>query len=502
MSGSIDPNVLNALAHPATVNLLQDYQGAAQAANSIWQNREWQARQAAGQAQQGGIDENGQYQPATALNLLRQAGPAAALAAPAALESSQRLSTAQTDQAPMLMKTIATALAPLAGHDANGNPAVPDDQMHGALNGVAERLRAAGVPAAAVNGVLSRLPPDAAGQRQQIELARQAILDPNSAQPAQLYGTRPAVDTGGGTAFPVLPPPSAGGPVPFVPHTLSPGEKVATQQTVAPDGTPGTVNVGSKYNPDGSLKPPGWGNGGKYAAPGTTAAAPVAPLGFTPTGQAPGQAESQRLAAEASTAAGTKIYKDADAATGMKSQLLTMDSDLAKISTGPVSERLAAANAFTHKLTGYGITMSADELASSEGFAKVAKQIALAQAGSLGAGTDEKLTTSLGANPNRDLSKMGNQQILAMLQGNADAIKARGVAYDQWKQTHPGADTNSFLTDFNKNFDPRVYQWGYQVKNMTPAQREAAYNALPDKTQFRQKYNAAVAQKLIDPNAY
>ena len=104
--------------------------------------------------------------------------------------------------------------------------------------------------------------------------------------------------------------------------------------------------------------------------------------------------------------------------------------------------------------------------------------------------------------PNRDLSKLGNQQILAMLQGNADAIKARGVAYDQWKQTHPAADTNSFLTEFNKTFDPRVYQWGYQIRNMTPAQRQAAYDALPDKAAFRRNYNAAVAAKLIDPNGY
>jgi len=179
-----------------------------------------------------------------------------------------------------------------------------------------------------------------------------------------------------------------------------------------------------------------------------------------------------------------------------------MEADLAKISTGPGSERLAAANALIHKLTGYGITMSAEELASSEGFAKLSKQIALAQAGTLGVGTDEKLTTAMGANPNRDLSKLGNQQILAMLQGNADAIKARGVAYNDWKKTHSGADSNDFLTEFNKTFDPRVYQWGYQIKDKTPAQRQAMFDEMPDKAGFERNYNAAVKRGLINPNGY
>ncbi len=142
--------------------------------------------------------------------------------------------------------------------------------------------------------------------------------------------------------------------------------------------------------------------------------------------------------------------------------------------------------------------LTADELAKSESFAKVAKQIALAQAGAMGVGTDEKLTTTMGANPNRDLSKLGNKQIIAMLQGNADALKARGVAYDQWLKagTSPG-NAQAFLTDFNKTYDPRVYQWQYQIKDMTEPQRKAAFEAMPDREQFRQNYNTAVRGGLI-----
>lgn len=53
MSGS--NALLDSLAHPAQVNLLADYQGAANTANSIWRNRLWQSQQAAGDAFRGSI---------------------------------------------------------------------------------------------------------------------------------------------------------------------------------------------------------------------------------------------------------------------------------------------------------------------------------------------------------------------------------------------------------------------------------------------------------------
>lgn len=488
-------SLLAALAHPQIVNPLAAYSDAARTANSIWANREMQAKQAAGEAQRGAIDPTtGVYDPNQAGRLLSQAGPGAALAAGPTLESNQRLSDQQLAQAQKKIGWVnAASGAALQSGDYSDSAMLKlfQDGMAGGMLTLPE-----------VQKQLSTLPPDAAGRQRWLQ-QHQMTAASTQQQLDQTYGTRQEVHAGGDIQFPVVPPASAGGPVPTVPITRTPGERMTTQPTVAEDGTPGTVPNDTRYDERGHLKPPGWGNSGKYPAPGAggAPAAPTAPPGFTPTGQAPGAAESQRQEAEASTAAGTKIYKDADAATTMKSQLLTMESDLAKISTGPTSERAAMVNAFLQK---YGLpsTMSAEEIASSEGFAKIAKQIALAQAGALGAGTDEKLTTSMGANPNRDLSKLGNQQILAMLQGNADAIKARGVAYEEWKKTNPGGKTNSFLTDFNKTFDPRVYQWGYQIRNMTPDQRTAAFNALPDKEAFRRKYNAAVAQHLIDPYAY
>ena len=487
--------LLSALAHPQILNPLAAYSDAAQVANRTWVNREWQAKQAAGEAQQGGIDPaTGEYSPNRAMQLLSQRGPTAALAAGPTLESSQRLSDQQLAQAGRKLNWV---------NAASGAALQSGDFSDAAM----ERLFAKGIASGMmtppeVARQRATMPPDAAGRAQWLQ-EHQMTAASTQQQLDQTYGARQQVNTGGEVQFPLVPPASAGGPGPVVPMTQTPGEKMTGQPTVDPNtGAKGTVPNVSRFNPDGSLKPPGWGNNGKYPTPGSAPAGPTAPPGFTPTEQAPGQAEAQRAAAEASSKTAAGIYSAADAATQQKSQLLSMEADLAKISTGPGSERLAAANALIHKLTGYGITMSAEELASSEGFAKLSKQIALAQAGTLGVGTDEKLTTAMGANPNRDLSKLGNQQILAMLQGNADAIKARGVAYNDWKKTHSGADSNDFLTEFNKTFDPRVYQWGYQIKDKTPAQRQAMFDEMPDKAGFERNYNAAVKRGLINPNGY
>lgn len=496
-------SLLSALAHPQILNPLAAYQGAAETANSIWRTREWKARQAAGEAFQGSINPDGTTnQPG--LNRRLAADPAAALAAAAMSQTGLTNAGGEQEQTVKRMGIMTGLAAPLL---ASGQPISKQQWIDTMMGGLGSH----GYSREQVMQAAAHIPEPTAQNPFAVNdwLRGHVTSFINPEQRTTAFGTPQTTNTGDQIITRNVPsiPPNATGALPpgqtappLAPG-LTPAEKTETQPAIDPaTGAPGIVPKGSKFNPDGSLKPPGWGNSGKYPTPGAPAT-PTAPAGFTPTGQAPGLAEAQRQEAEASTRAGTKIYADADAATTMKSQLLTMESDLARISTGPTSERAATVNAFLQK---YGLPsgMTAEEIASSEGFAKIAKQIALAQAGALGAGTDEKLTTSMGANPNRDLSKLGNQQILAMLQGNADAIKARGVAYDQWKQTHPGAATNSFLTDFNKTFDPRVYQWGYQIKTMTGPQRAAAYDALPDKAEFRRKYNAAVAAKLIDPNGY
>src|SRR3954463_4544877 len=390
-------SLLSALAHPQILNPLAAYQGAAETANSIWRTREWKARQAAGEAFQGSINPDGTTnQPG--LNRRLAADPATALAAAAMSQAGLTNAGEEQGQTIKRMGIMTGLAAPLL---ASGQPISKQQWIDTMMGGVGSHgftkeqvlQGAAGIPEPTAQN------PFAVNDWLRGHVT--SFINPE--QRTTAFGTPQTTATGDQIITRNVPtiPPNATGALPpgqtAPPLTpgLTPEQNTETQPTVLEDGTPGTINKGSRFRRDGSLKPPGWGNSGKYPTPGAPAT-PTAPAGFTPTGQAPGQAEAQRQQAEASAKAGTKIYADADAATTMKSQLLTMESDLARISTGPTSERAATVNAFLQK---YGLPsgMSAEEIASSEGFAKIGKQIALAQAGAMGAGTDEKLTTSMGA---------------------------------------------------------------------------------------------------------
>ena len=507
MSGSFSGSLLDSLAHPAQVNYLDTVDKASRAALLINANRKIQAEQLAGEAFQRSINQDGTPNQNALNQNLVAAGPGAALAAQ---ESSQKGQTLDQDTFMTHMARLTSmggAAMALASQYPNG---VPQSAVNQEIDTQAQKL---GMSPTDVAQAKAQFGPDPAANSATIFRNHVANLQAQQ----QLMATQPDIhfQPQGGSNVPVnlnprVPAPPGVMPPQQMPVTLSPGEKVQTQPTLGAGGQPGSVPIGSRFDAQGNLKPPGWGlNNGKYPAqsPPATPAAAVGPAsspadggqqaaanppGFMPTEQPPG--------ATAAINAGNAIYDQANAATTQKSQLLTMESDLSGISTGPLAEREARWNALAHQLGVPAGTMTADQVAKSEGFAKVAKQIALAQAGALGVGTDEKLTTTMGANPNRDLSKLGNQQIIAMLQGNADAIKARGVAYDQWlKAGNNPANANNFLTDFNKTFDPRVYQWGYQIKGMTREQKEAAYNAMPDKQQFRARYNDAVTRGLLNP---
>jgi hypothetical protein len=283
---------------------------------------------------------------------------------------------------------------------------------------------------------------------------------------------------------------------------LTPGEQNDVKQIpqLGPDGKPTggvTFATGAQVaaaNGNGALLP-----GGGNSSANTQQQPPTSAFPSTYTGRSvpmpapqpgklgstlqPGQASSLEAEAQGSVKAANDLYAAADAATGKQAMYSNMLTDLARMSsTGPGTDREAALNAFTQKYAGLGITMSKDDLSSTEAFAKLSRQIALAQAGALGGSTDQKLTTSMGANPNVDLSKLGNAQILSILQGNEDAIRAKAAAWNQARAqgVSPGA-YNQWQTQFNQNFDPRAFQLKYLAQTMTPQQRKAYIDAMPDK---------------------
>ncbi len=190
--------------------------------------------------------------------------------------------------------------------------------------------------------------------------------------------------------------------------------------------------------------------------------APAATPTFTDTpGPAPGAVEATRQTAEQQAALGTALVARADQVPTNRGNYGNMLSDLKRLDTmGPGTERETYANALAAKLTGYGITMTPDQIAGSQSFQKISSMIAAAQLSTLGA-TDSRQALAIGANPHLDLSKLGNEQIIHMLQGTEDAIEAKGRAWQTWSKQNGSGSYGQFADDFNRNFDVRVFQQQY-----------------------------------------
>lgn len=169
-------SLLDRIANPATVNPLAAYSDALKTAQGVWANRQAQAQQLAGQAYQGAIDEQGNFDPVKFRQNLVAAGPNAALAAGAGVTSAQELQGAQIDQATKVRSQIAQMLAPLA------DPNLTPEQRHAGMVNVANLALDAGMPRGPVLSTLLHIPNDPAGQVAAIEQIRRSLLPPSELQ--------------------------------------------------------------------------------------------------------------------------------------------------------------------------------------------------------------------------------------------------------------------------------------------------------------------------------
>jgi hypothetical protein len=145
---------------------------------------------------------------------------------------------------------------------------------------------------------------------------------------------------------------------------------------------------------------------------------------------------------------------------------------------GPLAHSEKKANQISQRVLGFGVTMSPEEVAGIENFDKIGNQIALNQAGALGV-TDQRVQTSMGANPNSNYSYLGNKGILPILKGNEDAIALKAREWKKYSKANGAASYNDFSDEFNKDFNPQVFQFA----RMTPEQRSKFVGSIPDKEQ-------------------
>lgn len=312
-------------------------------------------------------------------------------------------------------------------------------------NALAPGLGAPSAPSPAVSGDVATIMAGMRGSPPNALAGGTATAGPGGGPPAPSWGTtstgQPFIGSyGGGT----------GAPAPTTPPPAP-----------APTGRPAPA-------PATAATPPGvstFGAGGR----GIAGPAP----GFVPAAQETGKA---------SAAMGNALVSRGDQAPINKANYANMLTDLQRIGNMPAgSEREVAINTFLQKATGYGLTMSAEQIAGANSFAKLAN-IAIGQQLAAIGGTDARQALFMGSNPNMDLSKLGNTQIIHMLQGNEDAIQAKASAWQDWLKAGNGPDTyGRFQNDFNHHFDPRVFQSQYMApdeiqtlrKSMSPGEARA-----------------------------
>jgi hypothetical protein len=220
--------------------------------------------------------------------------------------------------------------------------------------------------------------------------------------------------------------------------------------------------------------------------------------GASITGAAPGVPEAAKLSAEDSAKAGAALVARGDQAPSNKANYANMMSDLDRLgSMPPGGAKQIAIETFLKKATGYGVTMSAEQVAAANSFSKLANIAVGQQLAAIG-GTDARQNLFMGSSPNLDLSKLGNQQIIHMLQGNEDAIQAKSRAWNDWANEHGSHTYRQFQNDWNHHFDPRVFQQQYyQPDEVEALKKSLAREGKGATAKFWEDVDYAKANKMI-----
>jgi hypothetical protein len=488
---------------PQVANPLAAISAANTAASGMYDLRQKQAQEAAGQAFLNSIDPNtGQPNQPLLMQNLRNS-PASAMSALAASTSAQAIdhNTFVTQMA--RLTGVGNAAMGLVAQHPDG--VISQDEIN---NEIAVQGQKLGLSPQQIAQAQAQFGPDGRQNYAMILRNHAANL---SAQQA-LLATRPTAgtqDLGGqvtGTqAAPALgtQPPGAISPVgQGIDYGLTPEQRAArvtwkdangVEQTTTVDemhkrmrlqtpsgpavgaGAPGAPAAAAPPAGAPSITPPkpppgttvrsGGGSGPAAPPAPTTPVAPqaAAPAGATISGPAPGTAEAKIKTAEGSAAAGEALRARGDQVPTNKANYANMLTDISKIqSMGPGTEREAYINSLLQKWTGTTLgTMTPEQIAASDSFAKLANIAVGQQLAAIG-GTDARQALFMGSNPRLDLSKLSNTQLTNMLNGNEDAIQAKSRAWQAWLNAGNGPHTyGKFQDDFNHHFDPRVFQSQY-----------------------------------------
>lgn len=259
-----------------------------------------------------------------------------------------------------------------------------------------------------------------------------------------------------------------------------------TQQQVAAQ-----AGVGQPYGTAQDQAPSGLGTGRLSGQ---------APVGAAQAAPAIGAQTAAETVAKGAADASLALQSQADAAPQAIYQLQNMRAALQNFTPGPTSDWAGQAKALALQVSPelakkWGL-VDPQSVASQEEFKKFATQFAQGLSGSLGPGSDAKLVSAVAASPNASYSKLGNEQIIDVIQATQRGLIAKNIAWQnaQANGAQP-QDFNKFSTDFNRQIDPRVFA----AQDMSKDQIDKMMGSLSpqDQKTFKKSFNMAVYNGLI-----
>jgi hypothetical protein len=493
--------VLSGIMNPAQVNPLAALNSATQTAGGIYDLRQKQAVEAAGQAFQASIDpETGMPRQSVLMQNLAK-DPRAAMAAQSSAQAGQTLDVAAYNQHSARLGRGADALGNLIGSYPGG---IPGDAFRTAIQQEVATGLLTPADAAQLTGLVTDDP-----KKNSLVATQLYTHNMNTQQQLeQMYG-KPITQTGpGGVTIGGVQNPRTGavtGPAaqPGLPQGLSAESTAAYQQwlkgardypdpanpTVTKHGTNETF-LRDSGTPEQFIYP-----GGAPATPGTqpsplgtgrppatllnpnkptTTSAPVAvpsPAGTGISGPTPAQTATAKATEEQGRLGPPEFQARAAEDTQAQNQqavLGNMLADTSQFTTGPLAGIVGKVRNMAGNL---GLNINTEAQSAKESFNKLAAGLANAQ----GAGSDQRMAVNISANPHEELSPAGVDMILRQLQGNTDFIRARASLAAKYpdKANYPA------FQESIKDLDPRVFQ----LSRMTGPQRTTYWNSLDDTVQ-------------------
>jgi len=457
-------------------NLMANVGQIAQTMNAVNANRLFQAKAVAGQLLQRSIDPATGQPDLQTFNKLLSADPRTAPYASEALSTSIAQQTAgrslQAAQGDAVRQAIGS-LGPNANHDSVLN----------ALGILSATKQVTPDFAATIAGNIPGDPAQinawARNNFQLPALGAQAAMEAQQPKPTAINA---------GDRIDLITTPNAGMGAPsevgHVDLRLSPGESASPRTVVGPDNVPRQVPTSALVTPTGQPK----------------ASALTDANGAVRTGLAPGVAESASVSGQQQAQMATALLQRASKVPDNKAILGNMEGLLENFTPGPQSGFWKNLNQLA---TQYGLAKPgsppATQAAAQEEFGKLAFQLAQTQFQALGGtGTDAKLENTMHTSPSELLTRYGSKGIIALLKGNEDAVRAQSEAWQKWQDAGHGPETyGKFLNQWNRVYDPRVFQSVYQ----TPEARQTMLKGMTEaeKKQFATDYKRAVALGWIAP---